>query len=161
MTAGVTRRGAMAAREQRHEQERRERDGLDATFAALADPTRRAILARLAAGDAYVGELAEPFAMSLPAISRHLKVLERAGLIARTKAAQWRVCRLDPAPLAAAADWLERYRAFWDERFDGLDALLLADGAPDVERHGGHDEAEDGDDRAEPRAGRDPDAAGD
>lgn len=150
----------MAARETR------DRDGLDATFAALADPTRRAILARLAEGDAYVGELAEPFAMSLPAISRHLKVLERAGLIARTKEAQWRVCRLEPGPLRAAAGWLERYRAFWDDRFGGLDAFLLADGGrasgqrADLDGEDGED-ADDGTAGTKSRAGRDTDAAGD
>jgi DNA-binding transcriptional ArsR family regulator len=97
---------------------------LDATFAALADPTRRAILARLAAGEASVTALAEPFTMSLPAISKHLKVLERAGLITRGRDAQWRPCRLDAAPLKEAADWLEHYRRFWEEAFDRLDAYL-------------------------------------
>ncbi len=99
-------------------------DQLDATFAALADPTRRAILARLASGQASVTELAEPFAMSLPAISRHLKVLERAGLIARGRAAQSRPCRLAPAPLAEAVEWIERYRQFWNETLDRLDEHL-------------------------------------
>lgn len=97
---------------------------LDATFAALADPTRRAILARLAAGEASVMELAEPFAMSQPAISKHLKVLERAGLVARGRDAQRRPCRLAAAPLAHANAWLEHYRRFWDESFDRLDHLL-------------------------------------
>jgi DNA-binding transcriptional ArsR family regulator len=97
---------------------------LDATFAALADPTRRAILARLATGEASVMELAEPFAMSQPAISKHLKVLERAGLISRGRDAQRRPCRLEPAPLAAADQWLERYRQFWEASFERLDALL-------------------------------------
>jgi DNA-binding transcriptional ArsR family regulator len=97
---------------------------LDATFSALADPTRRAILARLASGEATVTELAEPFAMSLPAISRHLKVLERAGLIARGRAAQSRPCRLAPTALAEAAEWIERYRQFWEESFDRLDRYL-------------------------------------
>src|SRR4030081_304009 len=97
---------------------------LDATFAALADPTRRAILARLASGEASVMELAEPFAMSQPAISKHLKVLERAGLISRSRDAQRRPCRLEPAPLAQATQWLERYRFFWEGSFDRLDALL-------------------------------------
>src|ERR1041385_2368014 len=91
---------------------------LDRTFAALADPTRRAILARLAGGEATVGELAEPFEMSLPAVSKHLKVLERAGLIARGREAQWRPCRLDAAPLKNAAEWIEQYRRFWEESFD-------------------------------------------
>ena len=99
---------------------------LDATFAALADPTRRAILARLADGEASVNELAEPFAMSQPAISKHLKVLERAGLISRGKDAQRRPRRLEPAPLAAAGDWLERYRKILESSFERLD-LLLAD----------------------------------
>jgi DNA-binding transcriptional ArsR family regulator len=97
---------------------------LDSTFSALADPTRRAILSRLANGEATVTELAEPFTISLPAISKHLKVLERAGLIARGRAAQWRPCRLQPAPLAGAAEWLERYRQFWEGSFDRLDDHL-------------------------------------
>jgi DNA-binding transcriptional ArsR family regulator len=97
---------------------------LDATFAALADPTRRAILARLARGDASVMELAEPFAMSQPAISKHLKVLERAGLISRGRDAQRRPCRLEAAPLRAVSDWAETYRRFWEERLDRLAALL-------------------------------------
>jgi DNA-binding transcriptional ArsR family regulator len=95
-------------------------DHLSITFSALADPTRRAILARLAAGEASVGELAQPFAMSLPAVSRHLKVLEHAGLIARSRTAQWRPCRLAPEPLKDATAWLEKYRRFWDESFDQL-----------------------------------------
>src|ERR1700674_1679698 len=99
-------------------------DRLDATFAALADPTRRAILARLASGEASVTELTAPFAMSQPAISKHLKVLERAGLISRGRDAQRRPCRLEAAPLAQATQWLERYRAFWEGSFDRLDALL-------------------------------------
>lgn len=97
---------------------------LDATFSALADPTRRAILARLATGEAGVQELAEPFDMSLPAISKHLKVLERAGLIARGREAQWRPCRLQATPLKDVSDWVERYRRFWDESFDRLDDYL-------------------------------------
>lgn len=97
---------------------------LDATFAALADPTRRAILARLASGDATVTELAEPFAMSQPAISKHLKVLERAGLISRGHDAQRRPSRLEAEPLAAANEWLENYRQFWEASFQRLDALL-------------------------------------
>jgi len=99
-------------------------DDLSTTFAALADPTRRAILARLATGEASVTELAEPFAMSLPAISKHLKVLERAGLIARSRAAQRRPCRLEAARLRDVADWVERYRRFWDESLDRLEAYL-------------------------------------
>jgi len=99
-------------------------DQLSATYAALADPTRRAILARLASGEASVTELAEPFEMSLPAVSKHLKVLERAGLIARGRKAQWRPCRLEAAPLKEAADWLEEYRRFWEESFDRLDEYL-------------------------------------
>jgi DNA-binding transcriptional ArsR family regulator len=99
-------------------------DHLSTTYAALADPTRRAILARLAAGEATVGELAEPFAMSLPAVSKHLKVLERAGLIARRRQAQWRPCRLEAGPLKDAAQWLDHYRRFWDESLDRLDDYL-------------------------------------
>jgi DNA-binding transcriptional ArsR family regulator len=98
--------------------------GLSSTFAALADPTRRAILARLASGEATVSELTEPFAMSGPAVSKHLKVLERAGLIQRGREAQWRPCRLIAAPLKEAADWLEEYRRFWEESFDRLDDYL-------------------------------------
>ena len=99
-------------------------DQLSSTFAALADPTRRAILARLAGGEASVTELAEPFAMSLPAVSKHLKVLENAGLITRTRAAQWRPCRLEAAPLKQATDWLAEYRRFWESSFDRLDEHL-------------------------------------
>ena len=99
---------------------------LDLTFSALADPTRRAILARLAAGEATVTELAKPFKISLPAISKHLKVLERAGLIVRGRAAQWRPCRLEPAALEGAAEWLEDYRVFWEGSFDRLDDHLRA-----------------------------------
>ncbi len=98
--------------------------GLDRTFAALADPTRRAILARLADGEASVTEIAEPFAMTLPGISKHLKVLERAGLIERSRHAQWRPCRLRAAPLAEAADWVEQYRGFWEQRLDRLEHYL-------------------------------------
>ncbi|MGI8878040.1 MAG: ArsR/SmtB family transcription factor [Candidatus Limnocylindria bacterium] len=97
---------------------------LDVTFAALADPTRRAILARLAKGEASVTELARPFDVTLPAISKHLKVLERAGLIERGREAQWRPCRLKAAPLKDAAAWVDRYRRFWEERFDRLDEYL-------------------------------------
>ena len=99
-------------------------DRLDATFAALADPTRRAILARLATGEASVNELAEPFAMSQPAISKHLKVLERAGLVSRRRDSQRRPCRLEAGPLADATEWLVRYRQFWEDSFERLDALL-------------------------------------
>lgn len=97
---------------------------LDATFAALADPTRRAILARLAAGEASVMQLAEPFSMSQPAISKHLKVLERAGLISRSRAAQRRPRKIEAEPLAEANQWLEEYRKLWEKRFDALDTLL-------------------------------------
>jgi DNA-binding transcriptional ArsR family regulator len=100
-------------------------DHLSTTFAALADPTRRAILARLAAGDASVTQLAEPFEMSLPAISKHLKVLERAGLIARGREAQWRPCRLEARPLKDVSDWVQHYRQFWEQSFDRLDAYLV------------------------------------
>ena len=99
-------------------------DSLSSTFAALADPTRRAILARLASGAASVTELAEPFEMSLPAVSKHLKVLERAGLIARGRDAQWRPCRLEAGPLKDADEWLEQYRRFWEESYDRLDDYL-------------------------------------
>ena len=99
-------------------------DQLSATFAALADPTRRAILARLVGGECAVTELAAPFAMSLPAVSKHLRVLERAGLIARGREAQWRPCRLEAGPLRDVADWVERYRAIWEQRFDRLDTYL-------------------------------------
>ena len=99
-------------------------DRLSTTFAALADPTRRAILARLIAGDASVTELAEPFKMSMPAVSKHLKVLERAGLIARSRDAQWRPCRLDTAPLREVDDWMSHYRRFWSESLNRLDAYL-------------------------------------
>jgi DNA-binding transcriptional ArsR family regulator len=113
-------------------------DRLDSTFAALADPTRRAILARLAAGTTSVTELAQPFDMSLPAVSKHLKVLERAGLIERSREAQSRPCRLAAAPLKDVADWVERYRRFWEERFDRLDAYLhtlQAKEKKDVRKH--------------------------
>ncbi|MEU3624698.1 transcriptional regulator [Amycolatopsis coloradensis] len=99
-------------------------DQLSATFAALADPTRRAILARLSTGEASVNELAEPFPVSLQAVSKHLKVLERAGLISRSRTAQWRPCRLEAAPLGEVADWVERYRRFWEGSFDRLEAHL-------------------------------------
>lgn len=106
-------------------------DPLSETFSALADPTRRAILARLTRGEASVSELAEPFDMSLPAVSKHLKVLERAGLIERGREAQWRPCRLEARRLKDVSDWLEPYRRFWEESFDRLDAYLSnAQGKP-------------------------------
>ena len=113
-------------------------DPLSATFSALSDPTRRAILARLASGEASVTELAEPFEISLPAVSKHLKVLERAGLIARNREAQWRRCRLDAAPLRDVSQWIEQYRAFWEERLDRLEAYLaeLQDGAAKKRKKG-------------------------
>jgi len=101
-------------------------DTLSATFAALADPTRRAILARLASGERSVTELAEPFDMSLPAVSKHLGVLERAGLIARGRDAQWRPCRIDAGPLKEVSEWTERYRHIWEARFDRLETYLQA-----------------------------------
>ena len=109
-------------------------DRLSTTFSALSDPTRRAILARLAAGETSVTELAKPFRVSLPAISRHLKVLERAGLIARSREAQWRPCRLAAGPLKEVADWTERYRRFWEESFDRLDDYLKELQAKEKER---------------------------
>lgn len=115
-------------------------DHLSTTLAALADPTRRAILARLALGETSVTELAEPFAMSLPAVSKHLKVLERAGLIKRSRDAQWRPCRLEAGPLQDVAAWLENYRQFWDESLDRLAAMLEADdtgGDPEPGGRGG------------------------
>src|SRR6266487_2275606 len=99
-------------------------DRLDRTFAALADPTRRSILARLASGEASVTELAEPFEMTLPAVSKHLKVLERAGLIARSRERQWRPARLEAGPLKDIAEWTEQYRSFWEESYDRLDEYL-------------------------------------
>ncbi len=99
-------------------------DHLTATFAALADPTRRAILGRLASGECSVTELAEPFDMSLPAVSKHLRVLERAGLIARRREAQWRPCRIDAAPLKAVNEWTEKYRDIWERRLDRLETYL-------------------------------------
>lgn len=112
-------------------------DPLSTTFAALADPTRRAILARLAEGEATVNELAEPFDISLPAVSRHLKVLEHAGLISRSREAQWRPCRLEAAPLEAVSGWVEHYRRFWEGGFDRMDDYLkqLTKGDPDGDRH--------------------------
>ncbi|OYW34525.1 MAG: transcriptional regulator [Brevundimonas sp. 12-68-7] len=107
-------------------------DDLSAKFAALADPTRRAILSRLCEGEASVNELAEPFDMSLPAVSKHLKVLEMAGLISRGREAQWRPARLEPMALKGVAEWLEHYRRYWDSSFDRLDAYLATfnDGDP-------------------------------
>ena len=112
-------------------------DPLSATFAALADPTRRAILARLTRGETTVTQLAEPFAMSLPAVSKHLQVLERAGLVSRGREAQWRPCRLEAEPMREAFGWLDHYRRFWDESLDRLDGYLkqLQKGNPDGERH--------------------------
>src|SRR5437870_3225572 len=104
--------------------ELKRQDALSTTFAALADPTRRAILVRLAEGEASVTELAAPFDVSMPAISKHLKVLERAGLITRTREAQWRFCRLDASPLKQAAEWVGGYRRFWEESFDRLEEYL-------------------------------------
>jgi len=111
-------------------------DHLSATFAALADPTRRAILARLASGECSVTELAEPFEMSMPAVSKHLRVLERAGLIARRREAQWRPRRIEAAPLKEVADWTERYRHIWEERLDRLDTYLQQLKAKEKKRHG-------------------------
>ena len=114
---------------------------LDQTFSALADPTRRAILARLASGEASVTELAAPFKMSLPAVSKHLKVLERAGLIARGREAQWRPCRLEAGPLKDVAEWVGDYRRFWEERFDRLDEYLRElQGKQRREPNSGHEE---------------------
>ena len=110
-------------------------DHLSATFAALADPTRRAILARLSAGETSVMKLAEPFDMSLPAVSKHLKVLERAGLIERGREAQWRPCKLSAQPLKEVADWVDHYRRFWGESFDRLDEYLKEIQAKE-KRHG-------------------------
>jgi DNA-binding transcriptional ArsR family regulator len=116
-----------------------EMDTLSSTFAALADPTRRAILARLASGETSVKELSKPFEMSQPAISKHLKVLEKAGLIARGRDAQWRPARLKAAPLKSAADWLDEYRRFWEQSFDRLDEYLKklqADNPDKEKKHG-------------------------
>ena len=111
-------------------------DQLSVTFAALADPTRRAILARLATGERSVTELAEPFDMSLPAVSKHLRVLERAGLIARGRSAQWRPCRIDAGPLKQVAEWTEDFRRIWETRFDNLE-LYLQQLQTKETRHGG------------------------
>ncbi len=113
-------------------------DPLSTTFAALANPTRRAILARLASGAASVGELAEPFAMSLPAISKHLKVLEHAGLIVRGHEAQWRPCRIAGQPLGEVAEWVRHYRRFWEESLDRLDEVLVELKRKE-KQHGRHD----------------------
>ena len=112
-------------------------DHLNTTFAALADPTRRAILARLASGECSVTALAEPFEMSLPAVSKHLRVLERAGLIARGREAQWRPCRLEAARLKEVAEWTERFRAIWERKFDRLDTYLQTLQTKE-KRHGRH-----------------------
>jgi len=113
-------------------------DQLSATFAALADPTRRAILAKLASGECSVTELAEPFEMSMPAVSKHLRVLERAGLIARGREAQWRPCSINAAPLKEVAQWTERYRKFWEGKFDNLELYLQGMTMKEKERsHGG------------------------
>jgi DNA-binding transcriptional ArsR family regulator len=109
-------------------------DALSQTFSALADPTRRSILARLAEGEATVNELAAPFAMSLPSVSRHLKVLEKAGLVSKGRSAQWRPCRLETAPLRKADAWLETYRAFFDSRFDRLEDHLQTMAKPRPKR---------------------------
>ena len=111
-------------------------DQLSATFAALADPTRRAILARLVTGECSVTELAEPFDMSMPAVSKHLRVLERAGLIARGREAQWRPCRIEAGPLKEVADWTERYRNLWEQRLDRLDKYLQQMKSKEEKRHG-------------------------
>jgi DNA-binding transcriptional ArsR family regulator len=113
-------------------------DPLSATFAALADPTRRAILARLASRELSVTELAEPFDMSMPAVSKHLRVLERAGLIARRKDAQWRRCRIEAAPLKDVVNWAERYRHIWEARFDRLDQYLQHVHTKKEKSHGRH-----------------------
>ena len=110
-------------------------DPLSATFQALADPTRRAILARLALGEASVSDLAQPFEISLPAVSRHLKVLEQAGLVSRTREAQWRPCQLNAGPLKDAASWIEHYRRFWDGSFERMDAYLAELQAKEAKDH--------------------------
>jgi DNA-binding transcriptional ArsR family regulator len=111
-------------------------DHLSTTFAALADPTRRAILARLLAGECSVTDLAEPFDMSMPAVSKHLQVLERAGLIARRREAQWRHCRIEGGPLKEVAEWAERYRHVWEARLDRLDTYLKRINTKEGQRHG-------------------------
>ena len=107
---------------------------LDTTFSALADPTRRAILSMLASGEKSVTQLAEPFRMSLPAVSKHLKVLQRAGLVTQGREAQWRPCRLEAAPLREASQWMEKYRVYWDESFDALDKYLKSSGSKEKKR---------------------------
>src|SRR6202162_745410 len=111
-------------------------DQLSATFAALADPTRRAILARLLSGECSVGELAQPFEMSMPAVSKHLRVLERAGLIAQRRDAQWRPCRIKAGPLKEVSDWAERYRQVWEERLDRLGEYVQQLNAKEKKTHG-------------------------
>ena len=125
-------------------------DALSATFAALADPTRRAILARLARGPATINEIAQPFDLTLATVSRHVKVLEEAGIVVKERSAQFRPCRLEPAPLEAAEDWLEHYREFFAQRFDRLDAQLKAMTRPKRTARG---EARTGSKRARRRAG--------
>ena len=110
-------------------------DPLSTTFQALADPTRRSILARLAVGEASVSDLAQPFEISLPAVSRHLKVLEQAGLVSRTREAQWRPCQLNAGPLKDAASWIEHYRRFWDGSFERMDAYLAELQAKEAKDH--------------------------
>jgi DNA-binding transcriptional ArsR family regulator len=111
-------------------------DQLSSTFAALADPTRRAILSRLLSGECSVSELAEPFDMTMPAVSKHLRVLERAGLIAQRREAQWRRCRVEAGPLKEVAEWTERYRRLWEQRFDQLDRYLQQVQAKETKRYG-------------------------
>ena len=111
-------------------------DPLNATFAALSDPTRRAIVARLAQGEASVKELAEPFSISPPSITKHLKVLERAGLISRSREAQWRPCRLEAAPLREVSEWIERYRSFWEQSLNRLDDYLSKLEMKETKKHG-------------------------
>jgi DNA-binding transcriptional ArsR family regulator len=110
-------------------------DPLTATFSALADPTRRAILSRLLSGECSVTDLAEPFNMTMPAVSKHLRVLERAGLVARRREAQWRHCRIEAGPLKEVADWTERYRSLWEERLDRLDQYVQQLKAKETKRH--------------------------
>jgi DNA-binding transcriptional ArsR family regulator len=124
-------------------------DSISTTFSALADPTRRAILARLALGEASVTELAEPFEMSMPAVSKHLRVLERAGLIAQGREAQWRPCKLKAEPLKQAYGWLEEYRRFWEESFDRLDAYLKTVQAEEIVK-----QTKDGKKKKEKRHGK-------
>src|SRR5258707_12962513 len=132
----------------------RQPDPLSAPFSALADPTRRAILARLALGDTTVSELAEPFSMSLPAVSKHLKVLERAGLIGRGREAQWRPCRIEVNALKPVDDWLENYRRLWEERFDRLDVYLRELQAQETEEQSEPSSAKPKKPRKETKRGR-------